>query len=369
MASWCPHVSSLGEGSDLPAEVSRSAFGTRLQAWVAILTGRFRQSRRQVSELLRELVWRQRQSGECPSPVRRNLRGLWQSPYQEAQEAVAQADMALVDETGWKEQGKRRWLWVAVTTMGDGLHDLVLPGPQRFDGTARRRFCQGILHSDRWGAYNIVDNRRRQLCWAHLKRDFQALSERKTRAGPSGRMGTARDQTALCHLASLSGLVRSPGPECDGNWFQCVARLGRLLRQGASCGDPKAEAMCRNLLKLWPALLTFAFVPGVEPTNNRAERALRGAVLWRKGCFGNQSENGSRFTARILTTVTTLRQQERNIVEYIVEAIQAHRTGQLAPSLLPVAPLLHRGGLNDYLFYFIRFKESQDCFNHRICRR
>ena len=100
--------------------------------------------------------------------------------------------------------------------------------------------------------------------------------------------------------------------------------------------------MCRNLLKLWPALLTFAFVPGVEPTNNRAERALRGAVLWRKGCFGNQSENGSRFTARILTTVTTLRQQERNIIEYIVEAIQAHRTGQLAPSLLLVAPLLSR---------------------------
>jgi len=105
-------------------------------------------------------------------------------------------------------------------------------------------------------------------------------------------------------------------------------------------GDPKAEALCRNLLKLWPALLTFAFVPGVEPTNNRAERALRGAVLWRKGCFGNQSDNGSRFTERILTTVATLRQQDRNIVEYVVAAIQAHRTGQLAPALLPVATLL-----------------------------
>jgi transposase len=98
--------------------------------------------------------------------------------------------------------------------------------------------------------------------------------------------------------------------------------------------------MCRNLLKLWPALLTFAFVPGVEPTNNRAERALRAAVLWRKGCFGNQSGNGSRFTERILTTVATLRQQDRNIVEYVVAAIQAHRTDQLAPPLLPIASLL-----------------------------
>jgi transposase len=78
----------------------------------------------------------------------------------------------------------------------------------------------------------------------------------------------------------------------------------------------------------------------VEPTNNRAERALRGAVLWRKGCFGNQSDNGSRFTERILTTVATLRQQDRNIVEYVVAVIQAHRTSQLAPALLPVATLL-----------------------------
>ena len=98
--------------------------------------------------------------------------------------------------------------------------------------------------------------------------------------------------------------------------------------------------MCHNLLKLWPALLTFAFVSGVEPTNNRAERALRAAVLWRKGCFGNQSENGSRFTERILTTVATLRQQNRNVVDYVVAAIQAHRTDQIAPSILPVNLLL-----------------------------
>lgn len=95
-----------------------------------------------------------------------------------------------------------------------------------------------------------------------------------------------------------------------------------------------------NLLKLWPALRTFAWVAGVSPTNHRAERVWRGAVLWRQGCFGNQGDNGSRFTASILTTVATLRQQDRNIVEYVVAAIQAHRTGQLAPSLLPLDQLI-----------------------------
>ncbi len=196
---------------------------------------------------------------------------------------------------------------------------------------------QGIVVSDRWSAYALVDSARRQLCWAHLQRDFQSLSERKTRAGPLGAWGL-REIKRLFAIWHRYQAAKITWAEMRWQLVPVRTRLGRLLRQGAACGDPKAEAMCRHLLKLWPALLTFAFIPGVEPTNNRAERALRGAVLWRKGCFGNQSQNGSRFTERILTTVATLRQQDRNIVEFMVEAILAHRTGHAAPSLLP-APL------------------------------
>jgi len=126
-------------------------------------------------------------------------------------------------------------------------------------------------------------------------------------------------------------------------------RLGRLLRKGTSCGDPKAEAMCRNLLKLWPALLTFAFVPGVEPTNNRAERALRAAVLWRKGCFGNQSGNGSRFTERILTTVATLRQLDRNIVGICRCGYHISSDWPTRPASIARVIITPRGGLNDYI--------------------
>ena len=96
--------------------------------------------------------------------------------------------------------------------------------------------------------------------------------------------------------------------------------FGKTVAPGSLLWSPKAEAFCCNRLKLWAAVLTFALAPGVEPTNNRAERALRGAVLGRKGCFGNQSDNGSRFTERILTTVAALRQQDRNIVEYVLAA-------------------------------------------------
>ena len=110
------------------------------------------------------------------------------------------------------------------------------------------------MHSDRWSAYALVDSSRRQLCWAHLKRDFQALSERKTRAGPLGEWGLREIKRlfAIWHRYQAGEITWS------GMRWELVpvrTRLGRLLRKGTSCGDPKAEAMCRNLLKLWPALL------------------------------------------------------------------------------------------------------------------
>jgi transposase len=332
LAGWCPHCQTWVK-PDLPAEVGRSAFGPRLQAWVAILTGRFRQSRRQVADLLRELCGVSVSLGSIQSLCEETSEAL-AIPYGEAKEAVAQADMAHLDETGWKEKGKRHWLWVTATRLTTVFMVSCSRGRQALKELIGESFG-GILHSDRWGAYNMVDPSQRQLCWAHLKRDFRALSERQTRAGPLGAWGLKEIQRlfAAWHRYEAGEISWA---EMQWELVPVRTRLGRLLRLGASCGDPKAEALCRNLLKLWPALLTFAMVPGAEPTNNRAERALRGAVLWRKGCFGNQSENGSRFTERILTTVATLRQQDRNIVEYVVAAIQAHRIGQSAPSLLPL---------------------------------
>jgi transposase len=339
LPGWCPHCQ-VWVKPELPAAVGRSAFGPRLQAWVAILTGRFRQSRRQVVELLRELCGVSVSLGSIQSLCEETSEALAVS-YREAKEAVAQADMAHLDETGWKEKGKRHWLWVAVTRLTTVFLVSRSRGRQDLRELIGEPF-EGLLQSDRWGAYNIVDPVRRQICWAHLKRDFQALSERQTRAGPIGARGL-REIKRLFSAWHRYQAGETTWAEMSWELVPVRTRLGRLLRRGTCCGDPKAEARCRHLLKLWPALFTFAMVPGAEPTNNRAERALRGAVLWRKGCFGNQSDNGSRFTERILTTVATLRQQDRNIVEYVVAAIHAHRTGQLAPSLLPMHMLVAEG--------------------------
>lgn len=98
---------------------------------------------------------------------------------------------------------------------------------------------------------------------------------------------------------------------------------------------PKTEGRCRDILKRRAALWTFGQLEGVEPTNNTAERAIRPGVLGRKGSFGTQSEAGSRFVESMLTVVTTVKQQQRNVFEYLTEACEAALCGDAAPSLLP----------------------------------
>ena len=114
-------------------------------------------------------------------------------------------------------------------------------------------------------------------------------------------------------------------------------RIERDLAAGAACGHAKTEHTCRRILKFSAALWTFSHKPGVEPTNNAAERAIRPAVLWRKRSFGTHSERGSRFAERMLTTFMTLKQQQRPVVDYVREACQAFLQGQRAPSLLPIS--------------------------------
>src|SRR5438067_13444939 len=130
----------------------------------------------------------------------------------------------------------------------------------------------------------------------------------------------------------------------DGTWQWATLRRNMnelrpgfhdVLERGSACGCARTEAVCRNLLDLEPALWTFARVEGVEPTNNAAERAVRPAVLWRRRSFGCHSDTGCRFVERILTAVQTLRKQQRDVLDYLVQTITAHRHGVTTPELVP----------------------------------
>ena len=165
-------------------------------------------------------------------------------------------------------------------------------------------------------------------------RDFFKISER---SGEAGKIGTqileqAHKMFGLWHRMREGPLNRRS--------FQASVQPIReateeLLRQGVACEHAKTKHTCKRILKRKAALWAFVNIPGVEPTNNAAERAVRPAVLWRKQSFGTQSERGSEFVERMLTVCGTCKLQGRNILDYLTQAIQASLLGQSAPSLLP----------------------------------
>jgi transposase len=258
-------------------------------------------------------------------------------PVAELGQAVQQMAAAHADETSWREAGQRRWLWVVVTAVATVF--TLAPSRSRgvIQGLLGPSFA-GYLISDRWAAYTWIDPARRQVCWAHLKRDFQKLVDY---GGP----GRAIGREALRLQAGLFGawadLRTDPQqrPRFGRRARQYQWRLRRVLERGQQCGCEKTAHFCTALLKLWPALWTFVTVPGIEPTNNAAEQAIRPAVLWRKGSFGTQSAGGNAFVTRLLSVAATCKQHNRSLLAYLTAVCLAAQAGQPIPSLLPAPPL------------------------------
>ena len=320
---------------DLPAGVPRGAFGPRLQAIVSLLGGRYQLSDRQVQEVLATLFGVELGLGSVPA-LKQATSAALAAPVAEAHAYVRAQARANVDETGWREANRKAWLWVAVTTWVS----IFLIHASRGSGAAKALLgadFAGIAGTDRWSGYTWLGAARRQLCWAHLKRDFTAFVER---GGASAALGSA----LLAQVDDLFALVQQvrDGSLAHADLARAIApvqqEVAALLRQGAACEHAKTARTCQNLLTVEAALWTFVAAPGLAPTNNAAERAIRPAVLWRKRSGGTQSAAGSRFVERLLTTVTTLRQQRRDVLAYLTAACAAANHGRPAPSLLPAAP-------------------------------
>jgi transposase len=324
--------------ADLPVGVPRRPFGARLTAVIALLSGRYRLSRREVRQLLQDL-WAVRVSLGAVVRQEQAQSAVLAPIVEAARVAVQEAAVVNMDETGWRQEQQRAWLWTAVTA------ELTLFSIHRSRGGAAIEAVlgpefTGVVGSDRWSAYSRFPAERRALCYAHLKRDFQGLIDRGGEAESVGRWGLAEIERlfALWHCFRARKFSRK---ELRRRLIPLQARLGRLLRRGQENPDRKAAALCRELTKWWAALWTFARVEGVEPTNNGAERALRPAVLWRKGSFGSDSEMGSRFAERLLTVAASCRQQGRHLLDFLVAASEAVLQSTPLPSLLPTP---HPGG-------------------------
>lgn len=314
-----------------PPEIRAHSVGPRLAAALAYLVGAHHLSKRGAVEVAAELFDAPIALGTVAN-LEQEMSGALEPSYAQAQQAMQAADRKNVDETGWKKNGAKRWLWAAAT---DRLAVFMIH-PLRNHVAMTRLLgwpIHGIVCSDRWRTYERLAQRFWQICWAHLKRNFQKLAERGGKARAIGR----RCLAVLERVFKVWHRFRGGGTRAQLRRRMQPQRrdMRAILEQGSRSRDGKLARFCQRLLKVFRALWTFVRVEGVEPTNNHGERVLRLAVLWRKCCFGCHSDQGCRFVERLITAVQTLRLQKRSVFDFLCTTIRARRSGQPPPSLLP----------------------------------
>jgi len=317
--------------AELPAGVPGSAFGPRLQAAIVTLAVRNRVSRRDTTELARELFGVELATGSVDAIVQR-AGELLEAPYQQLQAYLREAPAVNVDETGWRLRGAKRTLWGAFTDTAA----LLRVAPDRHERELVELLGEqfaGTCCSDRWWAYNRFDPGKRQVCWSHLVRDFTAHSEGMGALKELGETGlrVAERLFAAWHTYKRNGDRRALKRRLAPAKRELLTVLKTNSTKNAR--NRYSKTIATNLLKLWPALWTFADQDGVEPTNNHAERGLRGAVIYRKLSHGSQSEQGERTIERLLTASITCRLQKRSLFTYLADALTANIRGDPTPAL------------------------------------
>jgi transposase len=315
----------------LPPDLPPGLCGPRLTALVGLLHGRYRLSVRETTDVLATVVGVDLSPGAVVTSCTRVSTAL--APVDAAiHDHLTTQDTLWVDETGWREEHRSAWLWVAVSPQATCF---------RIDHRRNRAVLRnllgagfrGIVHSDRGSAYHLLPADQRQLCWAHLVRNFQGLIDQ--RHAESVRV-VGMQNLAYTALAAWRWARNGVFDQVALQQALLPVRLAlheRLLA-GRSSPWERLRVVCHDLLSHWDALWTFSRVEGVEPTNNVAERALRPAVVWRKTCFGTQSALGSRFVERLFSVVATARQQGRDLFAFLTDAVRASFTGQPPPVLV-----------------------------------
>ena len=321
----------------LPEGVPDGRFGPRLVATIALLSGAYRMSKRLTVALLGNLYGIPIALGSITACERIASQAV-AAPVKAAQEYVRKQSVKHADESSWFEGVHRTkvWLWVASTVQVT----VFLIRASRGGEIAREILGEvfGVLVSDRWTAYNWWPLAWRQVCWAHIKRHFQAFVESHDPEAQSIGRSLLRHEKRLFdlwHRVRDGTLQRS-------SFRQYVTpirrKMRKLLEQGELCSHTKTAGTCRELLVVEPAMWTFVRLNGVEPTNNSGERAIRPGVILRKLTFGTHSAEGSRFVERILSVVYTLKQQNRNALVFVTDCVRQYVKEQIVTeSLLPIS--------------------------------
>lgn len=323
--------------AELPPGASWSAFAPRLEAHIAMLAGVFRLSRRQVRQVVEEIFGCPISLGAVNAAIMRTS-AILKDPWEALRDYIQKAELVHADETSWRLAGAQQYLWLA----SSALAACYRIDPHRSRAAAKELLGEsfgGFVVSDRYAGYHFLDVLQQQLCWCHLIRAFIELSERARTPGKLGKklLALSREVIKTHH--------RYLDDSHDLDWLReeltpLRERIKELLEQGARGRHEKTANFCQGLLDEYDALWTFCDVKDLDIplTNNAAERALRHAVIMRRVQHGTQSEQGNRWVERIQSVRETLRLQDRPVLDYLIRAATAARSGQPLPSILPAGP-------------------------------
>jgi transposase len=320
----CCHTSTCGR---LPPEV-KGNFGPRLEATLALLAGQYRLGLRPVVGLAADM-WSLNISTGTVSKLRQRTAEALLVPWLQVALYVRTQNVN-IDETSWREGKKPAYLWSAVTPLAALFH-IAKGRTAQIAQKLLGKDYPGVTTCDRLKSYWWI--KRVQWCWAHLRRDFQAMIDRGKPGKAIGErlLGQSNTLFHLWHQLKEGKLSRAELQEA----LKPVREAVRLaLQAGRKCRCGKTAGTCKELLCHEEWLWTFVDVEGVEPTNNEAERTERHGVLLRKTSGGTDSSQGSRFVERILTAVHTCRRQGNKVVDYLSACVQAWRHNRAPPSLL-----------------------------------
>lgn len=315
----------------LPPGVPTGQSGPRLVAFCGLLMAYFRQSKRRTALFLEDLL------GQpcCPSltvKMQNQVSQALAEPYQELNAALTDQPQVFMDESPTKEGTTRAWLWTAVAPTF-AVFAICLSRAATAIGQLLGEGFTGTINCDRAKMYWQAG--RLQWCWAHLKRDIQALIDHPDRQVKRLGHDLMRQVTAMFqHWHDFHG-GRISRQAFRERMAPVRDTVDGLLLRGACSGNARLVGMCNELYGHRDWLWKFIDSDRIQPTNNTAERALRHAVIWRRLCFGTQSAKGSRFVERALTVIETCRIQKRSVFAYVTEAVEAHMAGRKSPSLLP----------------------------------
>lgn len=316
--------------AELPAGVPVGQSGPRLVAFTAILMAYFRQSKRRTAQFLTTLLGQ-----PCCASLSIKHQQIATEALRPTYDALAKQlraqDRLGIDESPTKEANQKAWLWTFVASSFTWFAVRTSRSATILEELLEDTY-RGVVTCDRAKMYWRID--RIQWCWAHLKRDIQALCESSD--GQVKRLGRELMEPVqqLFHLwtryrdgtLDRAGLKRRMCPVRE--------KVEALLLRGRCSGNSRIMGMCLELYEHRQRLWAFIDHEDVEPTNNASERALRHAVIWRKLSFGTQSEQGSQFVATMLTVIETCRQQKRDLFDFVTKSIQAHMAGLAKPSIL-----------------------------------